>query len=732
MRSVLFALLFLCSIGHTSERPNILFLICDDASRDSFGAYGCEYIETPGFDRIAREGVLFEQAYNCNPKCAPARACLLTGRYSWQLEETCNHNPFLGDQWQFYPFILEAAGYRIGYTGKGWGPGTWRGYNAAGDNKKANPAGHPWNDLKKKPPYKGISSTDYAANFAAFLKAAEEGDDQPFCFWLGTKEPHRGYGLDNWKLDGRDLSKVEVPAYYPDNETIRGDLADYAIEVEWYDQHIQQALAHLEETEQLENTIIIATSDHGMPFPRVKGQVYDDGFRVPFAVRWGDKVKAGRTVTDFITFPDLAPTLLDIAGVDAPTQMTGQSFLPQLLASESGRIDAERDHTLLGKERHDIGRVDGDILSASYPVRAIRDDRFLYAKNFIPSRWPVGDPEYGFKNCDASPTKTYLTETAKESEKENQYYELAFGKRAEEELYDIQTDPDCVTNLATDPDYGEIKSQLWEKLESGLKAHGDPRIVGGAEIFDHYPYSKFDKEQELYGTPDTSPERFKNSPYAERGFTPIFNGKDLTGWDAKPGAWTVRDGEIHCTGESVEKNWLIYRGQKPGDFVLRLDFKWTAGNSGVQIRSDDHGDWQVYGYQVEIAQQPKMGLFHHSIMPKEHPKKKARHLMTTAGELATIDAAGVRTNSKLIEDPATVQAHYRENEWNTMEITAAGDTITQRINGEVFAILVDRDSEESRRQGLIALQDHGKGCQVAFRNVRLKTSWPGIASNYSF
>ncbi len=106
-----------------ADQPNILFIIADDASRDSMGVYGSTYVETPNFDRIAREGVLFTQAYNCNPKCAPARACLLTGRYSWQLEAACNHNPFLSDKWAFYPYLLENAGYFIGYTGKGWGPG---------------------------------------------------------------------------------------------------------------------------------------------------------------------------------------------------------------------------------------------------------------------------------------------------------------------------------------------------------------------------------------------------------------------------------------------------------------------------------------------------------------------------------------------------------------------------------------------------------------------------------
>lgn len=205
----------------------------------------------------------------------------------------------------------------------------------------------------------------------------------------------------------------------------------------------------------------------------------------------------------------------------------------------------------------------------------------------------------------------------------------------------------------------------------------------------------------------------------ETGFTSIFNGKDLAGWDGKPGAWEVRGGEIWCTGKSEGKNWLIWRGGQPGDFTLRLEFRWENGNSGVQVRSDDLGKWQVFGYQVEVAQQHKMGLWHHSLLPREHAKKKARHLMTTAGEKAVISEAGVRKNAKLA-DAAKVQSNYNEGEWNSMEIIAQGETLIQKINGVHFATLVDQDKEMSRAKGFIALQDHGKGCKVAFRNIRLK------------
>tara|TARA_R110002049_G_scaffold27321_3_gene94404 strand:+ start:38502 stop:40085 length:1584 start_codon:yes stop_codon:yes gene_type:complete len=496
------------------QRPNILFLIADDASRDSFGAYGCKYVETPNFDRIAREGVLFTQAYNCNPKCAPARACLLTGRYSWQLEEACNHNPYLSAKWKFYPYLIESSGYFMGFTGKGWGPGIFDDIDVGRTKfQTSNPAGHPYTKRTLKAPYKGISNVDYAANFKDFLD--ERTGDQPFCFWLGTKEPHRAYEKDSWIKDGRNLDDVVVPAYYPDNETIRGDIADYAIEVEWYDKHIGMCLELLEERGILDETLIIATSDHGMPFPRVKGQIYDDGFHVPFAVRWGSKIKPGRVVTDFITFPDLAPTLMEAAGLDSHPQMTGKSFMPQLVSDLAGRVDADRDHTLLGKERHDIGRVDGDWLSVGYPSRAIRNDRFLYVHNFKPSRWPAGDPQYGLLNCDDSPTKSYLTGLSM-ADPEFRFYEMSFGKRPGEQLFDIQADPDCVNNLADDPKFADTKEQLWQQLKSELTAQGDPRILGKGDIFDFYPYCRTERQQALYGKPDYDPVQTFEDRYGKQ------------------------------------------------------------------------------------------------------------------------------------------------------------------------------------------------------------------------
>ncbi|MFT7643656.1 MAG: hypothetical protein ACI9G1_005422, partial [Pirellulaceae bacterium] len=217
----------------------------------------------------------------------------------------------------------------------------------------------------------------------------------------------------------------------------------------------------------------------------------------------------------------------------------------------------------------------------------------------------------------------------------------------------------------------------------------------------------------------TTPSKAPATPRNEDGFTSIFDGVSLDQWDHRKGAWEVVDGSISCTGAEKTRNWIIWRGGTPADFVLRLDFKYEAGNSGVQVRSDDQGDHQVYGYQVEVAPQKKMGLWHHSLLAKDDAAREARHLMATAGQEVTITTEG-KKSVKQVADSDEIVAHYRQDGWNTMEIIAEGNTLTQTINGVVFSKVTDDDKRMARRKGVVALQDHGKGCQVAFRNIRIK------------
>ncbi|MBL8177979.1 MAG: sulfatase [Bryobacterales bacterium] len=455
-----------------TSRPNILFIIFDDWSHGHAGAYGCTWIKTPHFDRIAREGVLFTNCFTSNPKCSPCRASILTGRNTWQLKEAVSHFSIFPNEFPVYPDLLEKAGYTVGLTGKGWGPGD---YQSTG--WKRNPAGPEFRKFTNKPPYDGIGNLDYASNFNFFLD--QRPKDKPFCFWMGFTEPHRRYEDGSGIRAGKSPAEVTLPKYFPDNRTVRSDMLDYALEVEWADSHIGRALKKLEETGELDNTLIVVTSDHGQPFPRVKGQIYEHGFHVPLAVRWGKNIAPGRTIDDFINVRDFAPTFLEAAGVAKAGAITGRSFLDVLKSGKSGRVDASRNVMLVGKERHDLGRPN----DAGYPVRAIRTDQFLYVRNFVPDSWPAGNPETGYRNVDDSPTKTLIISSFDE------YYRMAFGKRPAEELYDVKADPDCVHNLAAVAKFAQTKRELRDRMMTMLRQEEDPRALGNESFFDTIEYT---------------------------------------------------------------------------------------------------------------------------------------------------------------------------------------------------------------------------------------------------
>lgn len=459
------------AFGQGGKRPNILFFIADDWGHQHAGVYGCNWVKTPNIDRVAKEGVLFKNCFTSNPKCSPCRATILTGRNTWQLKEAINHNSIFPNDFAVFPDLLEKAGYFVGMTGKGWGPGD---YKSTGWTR--NPAGPEYQARTLKPPFNGISNRDYAGNFDDFLAKRKPG--QPFSFWFGTQEPHRFYEEGSGVRAGRKPADVTVPQYLPDNAAIRKDLLDYALEVEWNDLHLGRALASLEKAGELDNTLIIVTSDHGMPFPRVKGQIYEDGFHIPLMIRWGSQIKAGRVVEDFINTRDFAPTILEAAGVPAAPTITGKSFVNVLKSAKSGIVDASRDMMIVAKERHDLGRPN----DGGYPVRAIRTREFLYVRNYEPERWPAGEPETGYRNVDDSPSKTNIISSF------DKYYQLSFGKRAPEELFDMLQDPECLNNLAKKPEFALTKRKLRERMEETLRGEGDPRMLGRADFFETIEY----------------------------------------------------------------------------------------------------------------------------------------------------------------------------------------------------------------------------------------------------
>ena len=486
-RRLLLALLVLLHpLLHSAKSapPNILFAIADDWGAHA-ESYGTPWVKTPHFDRVAKSGVLFHNAFTPNAKCAPSRACILTGRNPWQLKAAANHICFFPPEFQSWPETLVQHGWNVGFTAKGWGPGI--ALDASGNPRSLT--GKVWNEAKTPSPTNGISNIDYAANLDRFLDAAP--NDKPWCFWYGGLEPHRGYEYGSGiAKGGKKLADIpRVPRFWPDNETVRNDILDYALEAEHFDAHLGKMLDSLQRRGLLENTLVIVTSDHGMPFPRSKGNTNPTANHVPLAIMWtGGNLKPSRTIDDFVSFIDLAPTLLDYAQIPVATSgmaaFTGKTLRPLLESPKSGQIDPARDHVLIGRERNDIGRP-GD---AGFPVRGIVTQTHCYLENLEPSRWPAGNPETGYLDTDASPTKTVVLEAHRKDPKDA-FWQLCFGHRPNQELYHLPSDPDHVTNLATQAAQQTTLQELSNRLHKALFAQDDPRKSGRGAEFDAYPHS---------------------------------------------------------------------------------------------------------------------------------------------------------------------------------------------------------------------------------------------------
>jgi arylsulfatase A-like enzyme len=442
------------------KRPNIFFAIADDWGWPHSSIYGDAVVKTPTFDRIAGNGILFNNAFVAAPSCTPSRNAILTGQYHWRLGSGANLWSRFPDGHLTYPNILEDNGYFVGQYRKAFGPGKDRDRPVAG----------------KK--FKSVSE---------FFQ--ERPKDKPFCFWFGSKDPHRKYEWQSGVKSGMKLEKVQVPPCFPDSEEIRTDICDYYWEVQRFDRELGEALKFIEDAGELDNTIVIVTGDNGWPFPRGKSNLYDMGVHVPLAVQWPKRITKGRVLDDFVSLSDLAPTFLEIAGLKPLSVMTGRSLINVFDSKGSGIADPARDHVLTGKERHTPAQADN---MGGTPMRAIRNKDYLYIHNFEPDRWPAGDPVTSFfgkplGDIDAGPTKKYITAN-KDDPEMAKYYEVMSAKRPADELYDLKKDPHQVQNVAEDPAYASVLKKLKAQLFEELKATGDLRVLGKGHLFDAMEY----------------------------------------------------------------------------------------------------------------------------------------------------------------------------------------------------------------------------------------------------
>ena len=511
--------------ARAADKPNIVFCFADD-----WGRYASCYaaldtkptvnsvIETPNIDTVAGRGVTFRNAFVPAPSCTPCRSSLLSGRYFFNTGRGAILNGAVWDETiPAFPLLLRDSGYEIGKMGKVWSPGTPADAPIGKQQYAYQKSGMEFNNFSetvtnalKSGKAVAQARTDLIAqvegNFGGFLKARDS--KKPFFFWFGPTNVHRkwikGSGKTLWGIDPDSL-KGKLPKFLPDVPEVREDFADYLGEAQAFDAYVGVLLKQLKDAGELENTIVVISGDHGAPgFPGGKCNLYDFGTGVALVVS-GPGVPGPHVVDDLVNLMDLAPTFLEMGGVELPPGLNSKSLWPVLASKKAGQVDPDRTRVVTGRERHVGDAREGN---KPYPQRALRTREFLYVRNFEPDRYPLGDPKgltadraptvnelennthAAFPDMDAGPTKAWLISHRNDKEWK-WHYDYAFGKRPAEELYDLKTDPDQVKNLAGERDYDATRKRLADQLTKILTDAGDPRLVEKDCRFEKAPFTDF-------------------------------------------------------------------------------------------------------------------------------------------------------------------------------------------------------------------------------------------------
>lgn len=470
-----------------TDRPNILWIVSEDNS-PFLGCYGDEFATTPVLDQFATESVLYENAFATAPVCAPARSTLITGVYppSMGTQHMRSTNP-IPEFIHFFPHYLREIGYYCTNNSK-------KDYNTV-DQKDA------WDESSNKATYKNRKS------------------DQPFFAVFNKNISHESSihkPLDTLKHDPK---KVPIPPYHPRTPEMEHDWAQYYDKVEMMDAWVGEILDELEAEGLAENTIVFYYSDHGGVLGRSKRFLYESGLHVPLIIRFPEKYKhlapseAGTRTDRIVTFLDFAPTILSLLNIPIPAYMQGQAFLGE---------QAEEPRTYAHSFR---GRMD-EVFDFS---RSLRDKQYRYTRNYMPHRIYGQFLEYLWRAPSmASWEKAYLAGECNEDQS-------AFWKtKPVEELYNCETDPHNINNLATDPAFAETlermrdenRRYMMETHDSGLLPEADMIARSGdSTIYQYirgdYPINRILETAEMAGeaNPDKLPElisRLKDEDAAVR------------------------------------------------------------------------------------------------------------------------------------------------------------------------------------------------------------------------
>lgn len=462
----------ICSITYAAEnkqdsKPNILMIISDDHGREAIGAYGNKAVRTPHIDSLAKTGVKFTQAFGTTASCAASRSVVLTGLHNHtngQYGHEHDYHHFSSfDYIKSLPVRLEAAGYRTARIGK---------YHVA--PKKV----YHFQQVFTASEFSSLAPGE--RNTIGMAKAVkpfiEDDDSRPFFLYVATNDPHRDHSFNSLgdnsfgnKADTESLGmnrldfspeSVLVPPYLPDNIETRRELAEYYQSVSRVDDTVGLLLKQLKDSGKLDNTLVVYLSDNGTAMPGAKTTVYDPGIHLPLLMHLprSENIKKGKVVDALVSWVDITPTLLDFAGIKInPEDFHGRSFRTLINGKNYEHADAVyASHTF-----HEI--------TMYYPMRVVRTKRYKLIWNIAHGL------EYPFAS-DLFKSSTWQSVIRHKQPLFGLRKVSDYLKRPEFELYDIQSDPNEVVNLADAPDYQAIKKELIEKLKYFQTKTKDPWV----------------------------------------------------------------------------------------------------------------------------------------------------------------------------------------------------------------------------------------------------------------
>ncbi len=430
MRSLL-AVACLASIATAAApKPNFLFVIADDCTFRDIGCYGGQ-AHTPNIDRLAGEGMKFNQCFQSAPMCSPTRHNIYTGLYPVKSGAYPNHT-FVKDGTKSVVQYLKPLGYRVALSGKTHiAPREVFPFEYSGD--------------KNNPDLQAIDS----------LMGECKENETPFCVFACSNEPHSPWNKgDASRYPPED---VKLPPYFVDTPETRSDLSKYLAEITYYDWQVGECLKLLEKHGVADNTVVVVVSEQGSSFAFGKWTCYDTGLQSACIVRWPGHVQAGRESEALIEYIDFLPTFVEAAGGQPDAALQGKSLLPVL------RGDKTRHKQFVFGEMTTRGIING---SPYFGIRSVRSDKFKYIVNFT--------PDVKFTNaCTKSAAfqswqKKADSGDADAAEKVRRYYH-----RPAEELYAITDDPLEWTNVADEPKFADVKSKLKAELDAWMAAQGD-------------------------------------------------------------------------------------------------------------------------------------------------------------------------------------------------------------------------------------------------------------------